>query len=262
MKALQAICAVSAALAKDGISKDRNNAQQGYKFRGIDDCLNALAPLMASHGLVIIPECLDRTVTERETRNGGSLFYVTVRVKYRFYATEDASTVDAYVFGEAMDSADKATNKAMSAAYKYAVIQTFCIPTEGDNDADATTHEVKAQKYQQNKAANAKKFAELRVEQDGASTAHRGIGERVESSAHGTHQQSSDAAPPSISDETWQAFYEYMQDDPDRSNVGKQLKSVLKIVAVADLRGLGRSHFIGEFQKSCKETGVPCSQWM
>src|SRR5690606_19364534 len=44
--------------------------------------------------------------------------------------------------GEAMDSADKATNKAMSAAYKYAAFQTFCIPTEGDNDADATTHEV------------------------------------------------------------------------------------------------------------------------
>jgi hypothetical protein len=41
-----------------------------------------------------------------------------------------------------MDSADKATNKAMSAAYKYACLQTFCIPTEGDNDADATTHQV------------------------------------------------------------------------------------------------------------------------
>ena len=45
-------------------------------------------------------------------------------------------------YGEAMDSADKATNKAMSAAYKYAAIQAFCIPTEGDNDADATTHDV------------------------------------------------------------------------------------------------------------------------
>jgi hypothetical protein len=44
-------------------------------------------------------------------------------------------------YGEAMDSADKATNKAMSAAYKYAAFLAFCIPTEGDNDADATTHE-------------------------------------------------------------------------------------------------------------------------
>jgi hypothetical protein len=43
-----------------------------------------------------------------------------------------------------MDSGDKASNKAMSAAYKYAAFQAFCIPTEGDNDADATTHEVAA----------------------------------------------------------------------------------------------------------------------
>ena len=41
-----------------------------------------------------------------------------------------------------MDSGDKATNKAMSAAYKYAAMQAFAIPTEGDNDADSTTHEV------------------------------------------------------------------------------------------------------------------------
>ena len=42
-------------------------------------------------------------------------------------------------YGEAMDSADKSTNKAMSAAYKYMCLQVFCIPTEGDNDADGTT---------------------------------------------------------------------------------------------------------------------------
>jgi hypothetical protein len=47
------------------------------------------------------------------------------------------------MYGEAMDSGDKATNKAMSAAYKYACMQAFSIPTEGDNDADAHTHEVK-----------------------------------------------------------------------------------------------------------------------
>ena len=41
-----------------------------------------------------------------------------------------------------MDTSDKATNKAMSAAYKYAAFQTFAIPTEADNDADGHTHEV------------------------------------------------------------------------------------------------------------------------
>ena len=135
------IAAVSASLAQVGISKDRSNASQGYKFRGIDDVYNALAPLLAKHGLVIIPRILSRIVTERVTQKGGTLFNVTVEAEFDFVSATDGSKTTARSFGEAMDSADKATNKAMSAAYKYTAFQTFCIPTEGDNDADATTHE-------------------------------------------------------------------------------------------------------------------------
>jgi len=64
-----------------------------------------------------------------------------VQVEFDLVCAEDGSKHTIATIGEAMDSADKATNKAMSAAYKYACIQAFCIPTEGDNDADATTHE-------------------------------------------------------------------------------------------------------------------------
>jgi hypothetical protein len=138
------IAAVSAELAQTGISKDRNNVQQGYKFRGIDDVYNAMAPLLAKHGLVIIPRILTRQVTERPAKSGGLLFYVTVEAEFDFVSSHDGSKTTARSFGEAMDSGDKATNKAMSAAYKYTAFQTFCIPTEGDNDADATTHEVAA----------------------------------------------------------------------------------------------------------------------
>lgn len=135
------IAAVSAELAKVGISKDRKNQQQGYAFRGIEDVLNTLAPLMSAAGLVILPRILSRECVERETKNGGVLFSVTVSAAFDFVAAEDGSTHTVQTFGEAMDSADKATNKAMSAAYKYAAILAFCIPTEGDNDADTTTHE-------------------------------------------------------------------------------------------------------------------------
>ena len=141
----QAIRNVQAALAKEGISKSRNNQQQGYKFRGIDEIFNALAPHLAEHGLVILPRILSRTVTERTTQKGGVLFYVVVEAEYDFVSADDGSKHAVRVYGEAMDSADKATNKAMSAAYKYACLQTFCIPTEADNDADATTHEVAPQ---------------------------------------------------------------------------------------------------------------------
>jgi hypothetical protein len=140
---IRAMNLVSARLAEEGISKSRSNSQQGYKFRGIDEVLNALSAIISSEKLVIIPHVESRELTERQTKNGGALFSVVVRVRYTFVSAEDGSRETIGPFdGEAMDSADKATNKAMSAAYKYMAIQTFCIPTEGDNDADATTHEV------------------------------------------------------------------------------------------------------------------------
>ena len=113
---------------------------QKYAFRGIDDVLNALSPALVRNGLVIMPEVLEREVVEKPSRNGGCLFYVTVKVRYTMICADDGSSHDVIVYGEAMDSGDKATNKAMSAAYKYMAIQSFAIATEGDNDADRTTH--------------------------------------------------------------------------------------------------------------------------
>lgn len=143
-KVYSAINKVQAALAQSGISKDRKNQQQGYAFRGIDDVYGAVSSLLAQHGLVILPTYEDRTVVERETKNGGQLSYVTVKGVFTLVSSEDGSTATVTTYGEAMDSGDKATNKAMSAAYKYACLQAFCIPTEGDNDADAHSHEVAA----------------------------------------------------------------------------------------------------------------------
>jgi len=139
MKVYKAINAVQADLARDGITKDRRNQQQGYNFRGIDDVYNALAPKLAAHGLCILPRILSRDVQERQTQKGGVLFYVTVEAEFDFVCAEDGSKHIVRTYGEAMDSADKATNKAMSAAYKYAAFQAFAIPTEGDNDADGSS---------------------------------------------------------------------------------------------------------------------------
>lgn len=141
-KVYGAITDVVARIAKQGISKDRSNQQQNYKFRGIDDVYNALSGCLSEARLCILPRVLRREVTERASQRGGTLFYVVLDVEFDFVSAEDGSKHTVAVIGEAMDSGDKATNKAMSAAYKYACLQTFCIPTEGDNDADATTHEV------------------------------------------------------------------------------------------------------------------------
>lgn len=144
-KVYGAIAAVMKDLAAIGIAKDQKNSQQGYNFRGIDAAYNALAPILSRHGLVILPRVTEREVTERQTKNGGALFYTTVKMEFDLVSIEDGSkhTVGPMV-GEAMDSGDKSSNKAMSAAYKYMAFQTFCIPTQGDNDADATTHVVAA----------------------------------------------------------------------------------------------------------------------
>lgn len=138
----RAISAVQAELAESGISKGRKNAQQGYSFRGIDDVYNALSEILARHGLCILPTYSEREVVERATKSGGALFYTTLRGQFDLVSTEDGSRHTITTYGEAMDSADKSTNKAMSAALKYACLQAFMIPTEGDNDADAKTPEV------------------------------------------------------------------------------------------------------------------------
>lgn len=143
MKVYKAIAAVMAEMAKHGIAKDRRNTQgSGYNFRGIDDVYNALAPLLSASGLVILPRMIGRTCEERQSKSGGNLFYVTVEAEFDLVSADDGSKHTIRTFGEAMDSGDKATNKAMSAAFKYAAFQAFCIPTEGDNDADAHTPEV------------------------------------------------------------------------------------------------------------------------
>lgn len=139
----KAIAAVQGELARVGIAKNRRNSQgSGYNFRGIDDVYAALSPLLAQHGLVVVPRMIDREQVERASKNGGALFYTTVKAEFDFVAVEDGSIHTACTYGEAMDSGDKSTNKAMSAAYKYAAFMAFAIPTEGDNDADGSTHEV------------------------------------------------------------------------------------------------------------------------
>lgn len=143
MKVYEKICLVQADLAAEGIAKSKTNTQgSGYKFRGIDDIYNAASSLMAKHGLCMMPRILSRTVTERASKSGGTMFVVVVDAEYDFVAVQDGSKHTVKTFGEAMDSGDKATNKAMSAAQKYAFIQAFSIPVEGDNDSENQSPEV------------------------------------------------------------------------------------------------------------------------
>ena len=134
----EAICRVQAALAEVGIKKNQRNKDQGFDFRGIDDVYNTLAPLLAKNSLVVIPRVTSRTVTQYTTGRGTLMFNVAVIVRYEIASAIDGSRTFAIAPGEASDSGDKATNKAMSAAYKYMMFQLFCIPIDV-LDADAST---------------------------------------------------------------------------------------------------------------------------
>ena len=130
------------------IGKDSVNEQQKYKFRGIDAVYNALNPVMSDLGLFICPEILEHRREERKsvkTYNGKDtetvLKYSILTIKYTIYAP-DGSNVSCVVVGEGMDSGDKASNKAMSVAMKYAMFQLLMIPTEEMVDPDRETHEV------------------------------------------------------------------------------------------------------------------------
>lgn len=124
------------------IGKDTKNTQQGFMFRGIDAVMNALQPAMLKNNIFVVPEVLEQTREERQTSKGGTLIYSILKVKFTFFA-DDGSNISAVVIGEGMDSGDKASNKAMSIAFKYACFQVFCIPTEEMKDPDAECHEVK-----------------------------------------------------------------------------------------------------------------------
>lgn len=138
--------AINNVMAEIGaVGKNSTNGQQGFKYRGIDAVMNALSPALIKNKVFVVPEILEQSREERQTSKGGTLIYSICKVRYTFYTT-DGSNIQATVIGEGMDSGDKATNKAMSIAFKYACFQVFCIPTEEMVDPDSECHEVAPKK--------------------------------------------------------------------------------------------------------------------
>jgi len=140
--------AISNVMAEIGaIGKNKQNEQQKFMYRGIDDVMNALQPALVKYKVFIVPEVTSEERSERSSikeyqgqKKESLLLYTRLGITYKFFA-EDGSFIEAKVIGEAMDSGDKATNKAMSIAYKYACFQVFCIPTEEMIDPDAEVQE-------------------------------------------------------------------------------------------------------------------------
>lgn len=127
------------------IGKDQKNTAQNFKFRGIDQFVNTLYPALCKHGVFMTTEVISQSAeireVERSSGKKGVDKHVQLTMKYTFWA-EDGSSVSSAIAAEGLDSGDKATNKALSAALKYALIQTFSIPTEDMAEGDSESPEL------------------------------------------------------------------------------------------------------------------------
>lgn len=141
------------------IGKNQKNTQQNFMFRGIDAVMNGINPALVKYGVFVVPQVLEQSREERLTSNNKKLIYSICKMQFSFYA-DDGSHVDAVTIGEGMDSGDKATNKAMAIAFKYACFQVFCIPTEEMKDPDAECHEIVNEKIEETKVKAIKSLAE------------------------------------------------------------------------------------------------------
>jgi hypothetical protein len=139
---------MAAIMAEIGaVAKGRRNQAQGYNFRGIDEVYAELHPAMSTHGVFMTSEILAERSEERQTKSGGASIYRILTIRFTFWTT-DGSHIETTVIGEGMDSGDKASNKAMSVAQKYALLQAFLIPTEEAKDPENDSHDVKAKPVQ------------------------------------------------------------------------------------------------------------------
>lgn len=134
-----AIAGVMEDIGRIGISKSGRNQQQGFQFRGIDQVYAALNPILVKHKLMILPRAQDAVREHLTTAKGGHMNSVVMPVEFDLVCSLDGSKHTIRTIGEAMDSGDKASNKAMSAALKYAALQAFMIPIVGAPDADEET---------------------------------------------------------------------------------------------------------------------------
>lgn len=137
----QTLTAISnVAKSVGAVGKTGTNTAQNYKFRGVDAVINAVAPALREHGLVLYPEVLTANYDTAPNKSGGLNQIARLTVKYTAQAI-DGEPIVSIVAAEAFDSGDKATAKAMSVAYRTYLIQLLCLPTD-EPDPDESSYEV------------------------------------------------------------------------------------------------------------------------
>lgn len=128
------------------IGKDQKNTHQGFKFRGVDQFVNKIHPLLLKHQVLMLPQVINRQDKLIESKDGKKSQSISLIMAYNFIDIEDGSSYAVTMPSEGLDSGDKATNKAISGALKYALINTFMVPTEDMEEQDVTSPNINEDK--------------------------------------------------------------------------------------------------------------------
>lgn len=137
------------ALGKD----NRTDSGTRFNFRGVDDVMNLVGPVLRTHGVSVVPTSVQHMPETYATSKGTAMRNVTVVVTYAIHGPA-GDTMAGAAAGEAADAGDKATPKAMSVAFRTFLLQSLCLPTE-DRDPDMDQHERAADTSQQDAQATA-----------------------------------------------------------------------------------------------------------
>jgi hypothetical protein len=114
------------------IGKGDKTVNGQYRFVSHDQVTAKLHPLFVKYGIALV------TTVEGAEQIGNR---TSVRLSICFVNTDcplDNFTVKSLGYG--VDGGDKGPGKAVSYAYKYALLKTFCLETGDDPDNDADAH--------------------------------------------------------------------------------------------------------------------------
>lgn len=121
------------------VRKTERNTNQNYAFRGIDAVVNAASPAFRHHGVIVTPALQSIDYASVASKGGSMMTHVRVVVEYVFRHVS-GETLAVTVPGESMDTGDKGTPKAMSVAFRIALLQALAMPTD-EPDPDSQTYE-------------------------------------------------------------------------------------------------------------------------
>jgi len=157
-----------------GVPKAGWNPSQKFAFRSIDDTVEVVHNALVKHGVTMVPNVINTERSTYQTQKGSTMTSTLVTVEFTFFA-DDGSCVTATMVGESADAGDKSVSKACSMALKYALFQTFMIPT-GDSDPDSEVAPARADLID---VASAKKILLASLDGD-VESAKTAWGDRVE----------------------------------------------------------------------------------